>query len=93
MRPIYKNKSTSSEVNLASQTHHVPHVGLPQIEPVNSVARVKHAPIGAHALDIINVRVCLKTIEKTLQIAITEYIMIENHAHGTWIYIILTVSP
>ena len=81
------------EVILASQTHHVPHVGLPQIEPVIRVARVKQAPSGAHALLIISAKVCLKTIEKKLQPAIIEYIPRESHAHGTWIYIILTVSP
>ena len=36
--------------------------GLPQMEPVNSVANVKQAPIGAQARDIMYARVCLKTI-------------------------------
>ena len=73
----------SSEVNLASQTHQVPHVGLPQIDPVNNVAIVKHAPMGAHALEIIYASVCLKTIANTAHKAITEYIINENQAHGT----------
>lgn len=63
---------TNSEVSLASHTHHVPHVGLPQIEPVASVAKVKQAPIGAHALEIIYASVCLKIIEKKAQVTIIE---------------------
>ena len=31
----------------ASQTHQVPHIGLPQMEPVTSARKVNHAPIGA----------------------------------------------
>ena len=31
----------------ASHTHHVPHVGLPQIEPVTSATNVIAAPIPA----------------------------------------------
>ena len=84
---------TNSDVSLASQTHHVPQVGFPQIEPDNNVARVKQAPMGAHDLEIKSASVCLKTIEKMLHKAIIEYIISENHAHGTCIYIILTVSP
>ena len=48
-----KNK-TSSDVKRASHTHQVPQVGLPHIDPVINVARVKHAPIGAQALLIIS---------------------------------------
>ena len=87
-----KNK-TSSDVKRASQTHQVPHVGLPHIDPVINVARVKHAPIGAQARLIISANVCLNIIEKKLQKAITEYIERENQAHRTCTYIILTVSP
>ena len=76
-----------------SHTHQVPQVGLPHIDPVINVARVKHAPIGAQALLIISANVCLNTIEKKLQKAITEYIERESQAHGTCTYIILTVSP
>ena len=68
--PKYKNNKTNSEVSLASQTHQVPQVGLPQIEPVIKVARVREAPRGARALDIISASVCLKINEKKLQIAI-----------------------
>ena len=54
---MYKNKRTSSDVSLASQTHHVPHVGLPQIDPVTKVAIVKEAPSGAIALIAISANV------------------------------------
>ena len=47
------------EVNLASQTHQVPQVGFPHIEPVINVAKVKQAPIGAIARLIISANVCL----------------------------------
>ena len=43
----YKNNNMSSEVNLASQTHHAPHIGLPQIAPDANAMIVKAAPIGA----------------------------------------------
>ena len=62
----------NSDVNLASHTHQVPQVGFPQIEPVNKVANVNTAPMGAHALEIISAKVCLNTIEMKLHIAIME---------------------
>ena len=68
--PMYKKRRTSSEVSLASQTHHVPHVGFPHIDPVTNVAIVKQAPRGANALIVISAKVCLKTSEKKAQIAI-----------------------
>ena len=37
----------SVEVRRASQTHHVPQVGLPQIEPVVRTSKTKLIPIGA----------------------------------------------
>ena len=39
----------SVEVRRASQTHHVPQVGLPQIEPVVKTSKTKLIPIGAAA--------------------------------------------
>ena len=36
-------------VDRASQVHQVPHIGLPQIEPVASARNVKEAPMGAQA--------------------------------------------
>ncbi|MNN81482.1 hypothetical protein D3C81_1983130 [compost metagenome] len=40
----------SSVVRRGSQSHHVPHIGLPQMLPVSRVIRVKAAPIGAQAM-------------------------------------------
>ena len=39
-----------TEVRRASHTHQVPHIGLPQIEPVSSASAVKTAPIGRGGL-------------------------------------------
>ena len=39
MMPRYIRNSTKTEVSRASQTHQVPHIGLPQIEPVTSARR------------------------------------------------------
>ena len=42
------------EVNLASQTHQAPHVGLPQIDPVITAVAENNKPIGAkHLLKIL----------------------------------------
>src|SRR3546814_4107908 len=50
MMPRYRNSRISSVVRRGSQSHQVPHIGLPQIEPVARVIRVKPAPIGAQAM-------------------------------------------
>ena len=42
-------KRIKTEVNRASQTHQVPHMGFPHREPVMSARNVKPAPIGAVA--------------------------------------------
>ena len=62
----------NSDVNLASQTHQVPQVGFPHIEPVKSVARVKQAPIGAHERAMISDNLCLYTKDIKLHPAIIE---------------------
>ena len=49
MYPRYRKSRISSEVSRASHTHHVPHIGLPQIDPVASARNVNEAPTGAHA--------------------------------------------
>ena len=41
--------STRTEVSRASHTHHVPHIGLPQSEPVTRQMKVNPAPSGAAA--------------------------------------------
>ena len=45
--PIYKKNNTNVEVSLASHTHQVPQVGLPQIAPVTKARKVIDAPSGA----------------------------------------------
>ena len=37
-------------VSRGSQSHQVPHIGLPQIEPVARVTSVNAAPMGAQAI-------------------------------------------
>ena len=43
----YINNKTATDVNLASQTHQVPHIGLPHKDPVIKHISVNVAPIGA----------------------------------------------
>ena len=43
---------TNIEVILASQAHHVPQVGFPQIDPVTSAIIIKTKPEGAKLLEI-----------------------------------------
>ena len=64
-----KKKRTKTDVNLASQTHHVPHIGFPQIEPVTKHIAVKVNPIGAEALAKQNAVTCPYTKPKKLFIA------------------------
>ena len=52
------NNKINIDVNLASQTHHVPHIGFPHKEPVTRQIRVKTAPIGATDLAYINATRC-----------------------------------
>jgi hypothetical protein len=51
---MYKNISISVEVIRASQTHHTPHAGRPQSEPVASEINVKIAPVVEIAVAIMN---------------------------------------
>src|SRR5438874_13835330 len=47
IKPTYRKSSISVEVIRASQTHHVPHVGLPQKAPVTKEINVNSAPVIA----------------------------------------------
>ena len=62
----YTTNRTATEVNLASQTHHVPHMGLPQRDPVNNQINVNVAPIGATAELTINPKGTLNARATTL---------------------------
>ena len=53
MKPRYRKNRISSEVIRASQTHQVPHMGLPQKAPVQSARKAISAPVGASACAII----------------------------------------
>ena len=46
---IEEETGSSTDVSRASHTQYVPHIGLPQSEPVISARNVKAAPIGAAA--------------------------------------------
>ena len=81
------------EVSLASQTHHVPHIGLPQIEPVTRVSRANKAPTGAMDLDNISARGCLQIMKKIEQTASKRYENSASQALGTWTYIMRTAEP
>ena len=59
----YKKKRINVEVNLASQTHQVPQVGLPHTEPLIKAKKVKLKPTGAAALKNIPAIFALQTIQ------------------------------
>ena len=61
MMPRYIRNRMKTEVRRASHTHHVPHIGLPQIEPVTSASAVKTAPIGAAAFNETSASGCRHT--------------------------------
>ena len=71
------------EVNLASQTHQVPQVGLPQIDPVNNAYKVKLAPIGAADFNNIPEIFTLQTIVINPHTAMNIKIDWPNIAEGT----------
>ena len=48
------------DVNLASQTHHTPHVGFPQREPGTIDINAKIHPIGARLFVIKEINLILK---------------------------------
>src|SRR5690349_10002967 len=43
MYPRYRNSRINSDVRRGSHSHQVPHMGLPQMEPVSSASTVKTA--------------------------------------------------
>src|SRR5690606_4378505 len=72
IRPRYIRNSTKTEVRRASHTHQVPHIGLPQIEPVISDSSVKTAPIGAAALTETSASGCRHTSVPSEETAMIE---------------------
>ena len=83
---------TNIEVILASQAHHVPHVGFPQIDPVTSAIILNTKPEGARLLAIVEKYLFLNIRAPKDNIAIVENIPTDVHAAGTCTYIILTLS-
>lgn len=59
--PTQKKNSTSTEVSRASQTHQVPHIGLPQRLPVTRQRPVTAAPTGEISRATISARGCRQT--------------------------------
>ena len=53
-------KRINTDVSLASQTHHVPHIGFPHSDPVTKAKKVKVAPMGAVDLAIENAIGCFQ---------------------------------
>ena len=78
------------EVILASQAHHVPQVGFPQIEPVTKAIMLNTKPDGAKLFDIKKKFFILKIYPITDNNVIAEKIPSEVQAAGTCTYIILT---
>ena len=58
--PRYRNSKINMEVRRASQTHQVPHMGLPHSDPVSSAKKVKAAPTGEVALAARSARGCFQ---------------------------------
>jgi hypothetical protein len=83
----------SIDVSLASQTHHIPQVGLPHNEPVTIEISVKIIPMGAKLLAINGINFILN-----IKFKIDAVPIIAKHPRaikdeGTCTYIILTESP
>tara|TARA_B100001109_G_C18422155_1_gene271389 strand:+ start:271 stop:489 length:219 start_codon:yes stop_codon:yes gene_type:complete len=71
------------EVILASQAHQVPHVGLPQIDPVTNAIKLKTNPDGAKLFDIKKKFLFLKIKPQIDRKVIDENIPSEIQAAGT----------
>ena len=82
--PRYRNSSTSWLVRRGSQSHQVPHIGLPQMLPVARVITVKAAPIGAQAIARISHSLIRHTSAIAPYSAISANIARLIHALGTW---------
>ena len=81
------------DVSLASQTHHIPQVGFPQIEPVTIEIKAKIHPMGAKLFASKGINLILKIKFKIDAIPINAKLPKEINEAGTCTYIILTESP
>lgn len=73
----------SSDVNLASQTHQVPHIGLPHTAPVTKARNVNKAPILAEEIAIISKTLILHINDIIAEKKRIEYAKRDSHALGT----------
>ena len=74
---------TATEVNLASQTHQVPHIGFPHIDPLMIHINVKTAPIGATDVFTIKPKGVLNARALILYTTIIKHVISDNQALGT----------
>ena len=81
--PAYRKNKISVEVSLASHTHQVPQVGLPQTAPLTKAIKVKLAPIGAADLKNIPASFALQIKQMNPKMAIIKYIDCPKIADGT----------
>ena len=81
------------DVNLASQTHHIPQVGFPQNEPVTIEINEKIQPAGAKLFANSDINLILKIKLKTEASPINPKQPSAIKDDGTCTYIILTESP
>ena len=81
------------EVNLASQTHQIPQVGLPHNDPVTIEINEKTVPIGARLFVIKGINFILNIKLRIDPIPIKANIPRAIKDDGTCTYIILTESP
>ena len=73
----------ATDVKRASQTHQVPHIGLPHKEPVIKQIRVKVAPMGATAELTMKLKGVLKARPMILYIVIIKKVNKASQADGT----------
>ena len=81
------------DVNLASQTHHVPQVGFPQNEPVIIEINENIHPAGAKLFANIGINLILKIKLQIEAIPINPKQPRAIKDDGTCTYMILTESP
>ena len=80
----YSINKIATDVKRASHTHQVPHIGLPQIEPVTSARKVNDAPSGALQRNAISATFTRHTRMLTAVPAIDMYTNSDIQALGTW---------
>ena len=93
INPRYIINKIKVDVIRASHCHHVPHVGIPHIEPDIKAIKVTNAPTGAIDLIIYAANLTFQIKKIPAAIAITIYKLWDRNEAGTWRYIILNEFP